>query len=279
MEDNKKEKIRFVTIMTLLSIILVIIMFGGALKLYGAVVSTDEDSDNYIMSYKPIIVVSGSMLPSIQVNSINIVKRCSIDDLVVGDVVMYKADNGMLITHRVKEFTKYDGSRALIAKGDNNESPDQLPVKDSQVRGKIVFTWNAIAPILTDILPTHGAFNAMAIIRSVLVLILIVLTISIIMRKIWEIATSIYYIELGEARYKRQLELYKHNVERTEAIKGLLEQASQDITPRMSLLDRIKIGVARTKVIASIRIINSEIGVLVEQSKKIEQREAKDRQG
>lgn len=269
LEDNKKEKLGFVVVMALVSIILVVVLFGGALKLYGAVVSTDEDSDNYIMSYKPIIVVSGSMLPSIQINSINIVKRCSIDDLTIGDVVMYKADNGMLITHRVAEFIEYNGNKALIAKGDNNENPDQLPVKGIQVRGKIVFTWNAIAPILTDIVPTHGAFNAMSIIRAMLVLVLIVITISLVTKKVWEIAASIYYIEAGEPKFRHQLNLYKANLEGKDKIEGLIEQASQEITSKMGIMDKIKIGIARTRVSSSIKAINSELDILKEQAKNI----------
>lgn len=269
MDKNKGSSLGFTASIALISIILIFVLFGGALKLYGAMVGNNADSDRYMFSYKPIIVVSGSMLPTIQVNSINVVKKCEIDDLELNDIVMYKADNGMLITHRVKEFIEYDGEKAIIAKGDNNDTEDPLPVLSNQIRGKIVFTWNAIAPLLSDVLPSHGSFNAMSIIRATLVIVLIVMTISLIIRKFWEISMSIYYIDRGSNKFNSELQRYKLQTGSLPEIERLIEEASVNVETNMSLMTKLRIGLARFRVISSIKTINSEIDILTSKAQRL----------
>jgi len=80
--------------------------------------------------YWPMIVLSGSMEPSIRIGDIVVVEK-SQQEPHIGDVVAYKY-SGMIILHRVINVT---GNR-LVTKGDANDAPDN-PITTRQVLGKL----------------------------------------------------------------------------------------------------------------------------------------------
>lgn len=166
-------------VMVIVTLGIAFITITGTLKLYGIATGYGNSKLVTLFGYKPMIVVSGSMLPSIQINSLNLCKETTYDDLEVGDVLVYRAKDGVYITHRVRELTQIGGKKVIIAKGDNN-AVDDPPVYSEQVVGEIVFTWNGIAPLLSDIIPEHGKFDAIAIIRCIVVIVLCMLCIQYI---------------------------------------------------------------------------------------------------
>ena len=92
-----------------------------------------------IFTYKPMAIVSNSMVPVFSRGSVVIVQN-AIDpmDIKVGDIIQYET-TGKMITHRVVAIdAAADGSgkRVFITKGDNVGSRDPL-VAASQVRGII----------------------------------------------------------------------------------------------------------------------------------------------
>ncbi len=80
--------------------------------------------------YWPMIVLSGSMEPSIRIGDIVVVKKIQQEPR-VGDVVAYKY-SGMIILHRVINVTR----NQLVTKGDANNAPDN-PITTRQVLGKL----------------------------------------------------------------------------------------------------------------------------------------------
>jgi signal peptidase len=90
-------------------------------------------------SYKPIVIMSDSMLPVFARGSVVIVQRVQGSvDIRIGDIIQYKAGNKM-ITHRVVDMRPADdgsGRRVFTTKGDNNRSQDP-PVDQSHVVGVI----------------------------------------------------------------------------------------------------------------------------------------------
>ena len=93
-----------------LSIILVILLLAIVLFL--------------ISPYKPLVIMTDSMVPILPVGSIVIAERVSDPgSLAVGDIVTYKRPGvPVTITHRIIELTE-DG---VITKGDNLEKADDL---------------------------------------------------------------------------------------------------------------------------------------------------------
>jgi signal peptidase I len=70
------------------------------------------------------IVGGGSMEPSIPIGSLVVVARTDPMTVAVGDVVTIRADNGVVVTHRITRLVDLTGGRFFELKGDANQSPD-----------------------------------------------------------------------------------------------------------------------------------------------------------
>jgi len=91
----------------------------------------------------PLTVLTSSMEPSLPPGTLIIVKPIDPEDIVVGDVVTYQIESGVpgVITHRVIDVViSSTGDRTFIFQGDNNGSPDDLPVLPVQIQGKVWYS-------------------------------------------------------------------------------------------------------------------------------------------
>ena len=80
------------------------------------------------------------MSPTIEVGDTVLIKKCSMDDVDEGDIIVY-FDGQKYIIHRVYEITE-DG---IITKGDNNNTnpiPDDILITDENLYGVYVKTVN-----------------------------------------------------------------------------------------------------------------------------------------
>lgn len=83
-----------------------------------------------IFGFAQVIVISGSMQPSIEAGDMIIIREK--EKYEKNDIVTYR-ENDALITHRVVEINQFD----VITKGDANKMNDD-PVSLSDVEGKVV---------------------------------------------------------------------------------------------------------------------------------------------
>lgn len=142
--------------------------------------------------YTPTIVVSGSMLPEIQIDSLNIIKDTDFEDVKVGDIVVYWSSlKNINILHRVVGETELDdGSTAFIVKGDANPVEDSEVVTEDNFQGTVILTINWIAPFLDNIV-VNGRVNYVELVKLAALAVLV----------IWAVASLIYslfYIGTGE---------------------------------------------------------------------------------
>ena len=87
-----------------------------------------------IMGYQEYTVVTGSMEPKMPVGSLVFVKEVEPETLREGDVITYEKErDGSIITHRVVEISKEDGT--VTTKGDANEVEDAVLVHNKNVLG------------------------------------------------------------------------------------------------------------------------------------------------
>ena len=84
-----------------------------------------------ICGKKPLVVISGSMEPTLKVGGILYYENIEIDKLNKGDILVYQLNNHT-ISHRIEEITE----NGFITKGDNNLSLDTYEVLKPQVIGK-----------------------------------------------------------------------------------------------------------------------------------------------
>lgn len=94
-----------------------------------------------IFPYRPIAVVSNSMLPTFSRGDVCIVKEVKKEEVYsiqVGDVIQYILNKQMII-HRVTYIEKRNFEVSFITKGDHNDSHDLLAVSEEQVIGIVKY--------------------------------------------------------------------------------------------------------------------------------------------
>ena len=93
-----------------------------------------------VFGFSPLIVLSGSMEPEIYKGDLVIIQ--SQEGYGEGDIVTYltpAADGSVTsVTHRIIDEYTERGVRYFITKGDNNDSADPNPVRETQVVGEVV---------------------------------------------------------------------------------------------------------------------------------------------
>lgn len=92
-----------------------------------------------LLGHRIYIVDSGSMVPTIPVDSMLIVKEISPEQIEKNDIVTYYAGNtDTRVTHRVVEIVE-DGKQ-FITKGDANNTEDARILQGDRVIGKLAFS-------------------------------------------------------------------------------------------------------------------------------------------
>lgn len=117
--------------------------------------------------YKPFVVLSGSMRPTIMEGSVVFVQR-GFQQLKVKDVVTFiRPDNPRdNVTHRIVEETNL----GYKTQGDANNAPDGWTVRKEAVWGKVVFTLPYLGYVLTFSRTKPGVILLIALPLSIIIL-------------------------------------------------------------------------------------------------------------
>ena len=121
-----------------------LVAFG--FTVYSNLTNENEGEGAFLLGYRPVLVLTGSMEPHMMTNSIALTKKVTdIEELAVNDVVTYHVvnENGKLIriTHRIIDI---DGEH-IYTKGDNNQVSDGFPLTIENIEAKVVYVVNATA--------------------------------------------------------------------------------------------------------------------------------------
>ena len=85
-----------------------------------------------LFNYKPLVVLSGSMEPTLPTGSVIYYHPVEESDLKVGDIVTFKLkDNKTLVSHRITSINNGN----IQTKGDANNSVDSLDLTYSSIMG------------------------------------------------------------------------------------------------------------------------------------------------
>ena len=137
----------------LLNVIYMILVFLSLIILFGFGVDKLITGKGDVFSYRPIVIKTGSMHPTIYENSIIIGKRIkNIEELNTNDIITYQ-DNDKLVTHRITEIDYETGF--IKTKGDNNDQVDyyhdERGLNYKYVEYRIDYIFNQVAPFLNII--------------------------------------------------------------------------------------------------------------------------------
>jgi signal peptidase I len=99
-------------------------------------------------------VPTGSMEPTIPQGSAILVEHQNVEDVAVGDVLVFAApETGTMTVHRVVDIGEIDGARTFTTKGDNNPGPDPWNLK---LEGQKVHKVTTVLPVLGTVLTKAG---------------------------------------------------------------------------------------------------------------------------
>lgn len=116
----------------MITLLLFTVLIGTALLVISARASGGEAD---LFGYQFKSVLSGSMEPDIQTGSIISIKQGGdMTRFQEGDVITYRTQDDMLITHRIMEVV--GNGEQYVTKGDNNEEADLEPVMAENIVGE-----------------------------------------------------------------------------------------------------------------------------------------------
>lgn len=163
MKKRKKEKSLANTILYIASALIIVFTFMYCINM---------KNNRGIFGYTARIVVSGSMEPTIKINTVNIIKTCDADDVEVGDIICYRYDKDII--HRVIDKKVDDNGEIVInTQGDANKLPDGVEITDDMVIGKVVCTMNWSRVIVSRFSMEPGKLDGVELIKVILKYILL----------------------------------------------------------------------------------------------------------
>lgn len=90
-----------------------------------------------VFSFFPRVILSGSMVPLMNVGDVVIIHKIPGTDAEIGDIVMFPVGS-MKVTHRIIAVREEDSERLFTTKGDANEDPESDLLAEKNVQGKVV---------------------------------------------------------------------------------------------------------------------------------------------
>lgn len=259
METNNKISTRKITAIIAYIICFIFIVAFAVSKL-SIGENTEDNTKPYKVSvggYYPIIVVTGSMEPAIMVNSISIVQDTGIESLEVGDIVAFSFDNE-LITHRVIEkVTNDNGDIVLHTKGDANQYKDILDITSDMVKGKVIYTNNKVAPILSKYLIGPGELDSIALAQTMIWIFVSVGLLAILIYYLWGFIGMILKVSIKDEAYEKELEKLNNDIESMLKNKEYLDKLIN--TDNEKGKQRVFNKLARARIMREIRANNESV--------------------
>lgn len=78
---------------------------------------------------RPLVVLSGSMEPTLTTGDVVVVRRVAPREVEVGDVVTYRNPEGNLVTHRVRGVRPRGPRFEIVTKGDANNAAERWMIE------------------------------------------------------------------------------------------------------------------------------------------------------
>lgn len=133
-------------VMTIIQTILIII---GVLAVLGFVIPS-------LLGYKPRVVKSGSMEPTIKTGAVAYNNtHAKVEDVKEGDIIVFQIEDAY-VTHRVVAI---NDDNTFTTKGDANKTEDVAPIQYDWFRGKMAFSIPYVGYVLDVFQTKVGVFT------------------------------------------------------------------------------------------------------------------------
>ena len=118
-----------------------------------------------LFGYNPLVVISGSMEPTLKVGGLLYYEEIDINDFKEKDILVYELKDH-IISHRVVEHL----DNGFITKGDANQTKDMNPVNYNNYMGKVVLSIPVIGGIAQSLTTGSGKIALFCLIAFILLL-------------------------------------------------------------------------------------------------------------
>jgi signal peptidase len=133
-----------------------------------------KTDDAFIFGYKPYIVVSESMQPTIQKYAFVLIEQTDYDEIAVGEVIAFKSSqvSGVPVLHRVVDITP----EGIVTKGDAVDITDESVVTRNNFLGRRLWHTNLLARVFQICQTPQGFFLVVILPCLVVVTLCVVFT-------------------------------------------------------------------------------------------------------
>jgi len=139
--------------------------------LYFVYTNRNNEEGAFFFGYKPYIIRTGSMEPTIQIHGIVVIKKCDISEVKEGDIIAFILPNSnTYVCHRAIQIQNGE----ITTKGDNNETADIAPVTKDNFVGKEVLKTNVLASLEFQFKTTWGIIKLVGLILAIIIVIVVI---------------------------------------------------------------------------------------------------------
>ena len=133
-----------------------------------------KTDDAFIFGYKPYIVVSESMQPTIQKYAFVIIEQTDYDEIAVGEVIAFRSAHvsGVPVLHRVIDITP----EGIVTKGDAVDISDESVVTRNNFLGRRLWHTNLLARVFQICQTPQGFFLVVVLPCLVVITLYVVFT-------------------------------------------------------------------------------------------------------
>lgn len=173
---QKEKPLRYIVSVFSYAIFIFLMLIGGMLLLYVADIKIRAAKGDYSAPvFNAYVVLSGSMLPTIQIKDIVVTKKIPESELEIGDIITFISPDprwgGISITHRIIDiyFDEEKGIHTYKTKGDYNNVADAAAVPNENILGKVILKIPKLGYI-QDIVASKGGLIICVLIPSLAIL-------------------------------------------------------------------------------------------------------------
>jgi signal peptidase I len=139
-QENSMLKKVILNIINVVSVLIIVL----AVVVMLSVLMTDSGQAPSVLGYSMFRVTTGSMEPTISVDSLIVVHQTDLDELEVGDVISFYSQDpslaGMVNTHRIVSIEQDGEHTYFTTRGDANNVDDRYVTTQEEFIGKVIFS-------------------------------------------------------------------------------------------------------------------------------------------
>ena len=173
---NKDNPFRYFVSVMSYALFIFLLLIGGTLLLYVADIKIRAAKGDYSAPvFNAYVVLSGSMLPTIEVKDVVVTKKIPEEKLKVGDIITFISPDqrfgGISVTHRIIEklYDETAGIYTYRTQGDNNNIADAVPVPNANILGKVILKIPKLG-FIQEILASKGGLIVFVLIPCLAIL-------------------------------------------------------------------------------------------------------------